>query len=85
MIFSLPTYTDILSTVRIDKLVVPAVIASDCSSATLECVYSGAGDDVTVRWLLNGSQVYEWREGTEPRASGVLTGRTDLSYRMSSK
>lgn len=70
---------------KIDKLVVPEVVGNDCVDAVLDCVYSGVADDVTVVWLHNGSQVYEWRRGAEPEVRGLLEGRLDLTYRLTSK
>lgn len=74
-----------MSTVKIDKLVVPEVVATDCAEIVLECEFSGAGEDVTVLWLHNGSQVYEWRRGAKSKGSGLLDGRLDSTHRVTSK
>lgn len=57
---------------KIDELIVPETVA-DSENVTLECLYSGASDDdVVVRWLFNGTQVYEWSPEIEPRLNGII-------------
>ncbi|XP_063531018.1 uncharacterized protein LOC134741994 [Cydia strobilella] len=71
-----------LNTVTIDKLVVPELVQAG-NAAILDCHYSVLDDKFTLQWLFNGSQVYEWRPGTEPRVGGVLEGQLELDYKVS--
>ena len=69
----------------------PAVVEHNTNStAVLDCQYA-LGDEppdrvrlVTVKWYLEGRQVYQWLWGTDrPSAQGLLKGRLNLDHTAS--
>ncbi|KAL0831242.1 hypothetical protein ABMA28_002092 [Loxostege sticticalis] len=77
--------TNVLNSVKIEKLLVPPIVQSGSKDLVLDCQYSVSDGPLTVQWWFNGgvAPVYEWTPPLMPRVKGILEGRLDLSFKVS--